>query len=469
MKKILLTALMASTAIAYSQDGTWDPTFNIGTGAEISVNGIDALPDGKILIAGQFVQYNGQVVNGLARLNGNGDLDTSFTSPATPMPISKTFIDEDGSIVYATIYPGSILKRLDPDGFEDDSFITPAFPGLSEIVSISKQGNKYIVSGAFQVNVNSPEPLSCIVRLNANGSLDETFAPVRLYAANTPYAITLVLPDGKIIAVGRFEYYGETPVANLIRLNADGTLDDTFDAGTGIMGQTMSLALQPDGKVIVGGLFSTVNGVTRNMIARINTDGSVDDTFVPAAGDSVSALDLIIQPDGKIVAGGNFHDSEVIFGEDDNSIPVYIKRFNNDGSVDATFASEQSVGNQVWALSLQNDGKLLAGGWFETVGGVSKNRLARLNNTVLSVKDYHMAGLSVYPNPVNDKLTIDTAAFNSATANVTVYDITGKMVYNVEQSVTGNIQIDMASYNTGLYLVTVSAENKTLTQKVIKN
>ncbi|TRW22311.1 T9SS type A sorting domain-containing protein [Flavobacterium zepuense] len=469
MKKLLLTALMASTAIAYSQDGTWDSTFNIGTGANAPVNGIDALPDGKILIAGQFAQYNGQTVNGLARLTANGDLDTSFTSPATPQLIYKTLIEEDGSIMYATIYPGSILRRLDPDGFLDDSFIPPVFPGLSEIVSISKQGNKYIVSGAFQVNVNSPEPLSCIVRLNANGSLDETFAPVRLYAANTPFAHTRVLPDGKIIAVGKFEYYGETAVANLIRLNADGTLDDTFDAGTGIMGQPMSVAIQPDGKIIVGGLFASVNGFDRNMIVRINADGSVDDSFVPPTGDTVTALDLIIQPDGKIIAGGNFHDSEVIFGEDDDSVPVYIKRFNANGTLDTTFISEQSVGNQVLTLSLQDDGKLLAGGWFDKVGGVTKNRLARLNNTVLSVKDYQMAGLSVYPNPVTDKLTIDTGSFTSATATVSVYDITGKMLYNAEQAATGNIQVDMASYNSGLYFVTVSAGNKTLTQKVIKN
>jgi len=470
MKKILLAALMASTAIAYSQDGTWDTTFNIGTGADAPVNGIEALANGKILIGGQFVNYNGQVVNGLARLNADGDLDTSFTSPATPTPIYKTFIEEDGTILYATFPPLGTLKRLDPDGFVDDSFIPPAFLDNGEIVSVSKQGNKYIVSGSFQVSNNTAEPLRCIVRLNNNGSLDETFAPVRLYSEGDAYAITLVQPDGKIIAAGAFEYYGETGIVNLIRLNADGTLDTTFNAGTGITGHPMSLALQPDGEIILGGLFSAVNGVTRNMIARINTDGSVDDSFVPPTGDTVTAMDLIIQPDGKIVAGGNFHDSEVILGEDqDDSVPVYIKRFNADGTVDATFASEQSVGNQVWALSLQNNGKLLAGGWFETVGGVSKKRVARLNNTVLSVKDYHMAGLTVYPNPVNDKLTIDTTGFTSATANVTVYDITGKVIYTAEQAVAGNIQVDMASYNAGLYLLAVSAGSKTITQKVIKN
>jgi len=467
MKKLLLTALLASTTIAFCQDGTWDATFNIGTGAEMPVNGIDALPDGKILIGGQFVNYNGQIVNGLARLNANGDLDTTFTSPATAQSIHRTFVQPDGKIIYATMLSGTLV-RVNADGTPDNSFVPQSFSGFGDLVSVSKQGDKYIVSGAFQVNINAPEPLRCIVRLNADGSLDETFAPVRLYGSGTPFAHTRVLPDGKIIAVGRFEYYGETPVANIIRLNADGTLDETFDAGTGIMGQPMSVAIQPDGKIIVGGLFAFVNGVERNMIARINTDGSVDDSFVPPTGDTVTALDLIIQPDGKIIAGGNFHDSEVIFGEDD-SVPVYIKRFNADGTVDNTFMSEQSVGNQVLTLSLQDDGKLLAGGWFDKVGGVTKNRLARLNNTVLSVKDYQMAGLSVYPNPVTDKLTIDTGSFTSATATVSVYDITGKMLYNAEQAATGNIQVDMASYNSGLYFVTVSAGNKTLTQKVIKN
>lgn len=468
MRKLLLGFLLGFYITASAQDGTWDATFNIGTGAGAPVNGIEVLADGKIIIAGQFQHYNGATVNGLARLNANGDLDTSFTSPATAQNIFRTHIDDDGKIVYATVYSGSILKRVNADGSADDSFTPPDFSFDAEIVSISKQGEKYIVSGSFTVSDGITQ-LRNIVRLDADGTLDASFAPVVLYSENTSYAITHVLPDDKIIAAGRFEFYDEVAVANVIRLNADGTLDTSFNAGTGVQGQTRAIALQPDGKIILAGSFLSVNNVARNLIARLNSDGSMDESFVTPAGDGVTAFDLMVQPDGKIIAGGNFQDSEVIIGGDDDSVPVYIKRFNADGTLDATFASEESADNQVWCLALQDDGKLLAGGWFETVAGVTKNRLARLNNTLLSVKSYQPLLLSVYPNPVADKLTVNVATFTAATAKITVCDVTGKTIYNAQQPTTGTIVVDMSGYYSGLYFVNVIAGDKTLTQKVIKN
>lgn len=468
MKKLLLAFVLGSCVTAFAQDGTWDSTFNIGTGANAPVNGIEVLADGKIIIAGQFEQYNGVTVNGLARLNANGDLDTSFTSPATAQNIFRTLIEADGKIVYASGYPGSQLYRLNADGSADATFTPPVFSFDGEIMTISKQGDKYIVSGYFNI-VGTVGQLSGIVRLNANGTLDETFAPFALYSQNTAYAFTLVLPDGKIIATGNFNWYGDTPVVNLIRLNADGTLDTTFIAGTGIQGSVRALAVQPDGKIILAGSIASINNTPRNLIARLNADGSVDQSFVPPSGDGVSAFDVIVQPDGRIIVAGNFYDSEVIFGEDDDSVPVYIKRYNANGTIDTTFLSEESVSNQVWSIDLQDDGKLLAGGWFTSINGVEKNRLARLNNTLLSVKDNQLSSISIYPNPVTDKLTIDTAAFTSATAKITIYDVTGKTIYNTEQAIAGSIVVDMATYNTGLYLINITAGNKTLTQKVVKN
>ena len=98
----------------------------------------------------------------------------------------------------------------------------------------------------------------------------------------------------------------ETAEADLLaliaRLNADGSVDASFNPDAN--GAVNSLAVQPDGKVLVGGFFTTIGGQTRNNIARLNADGSADASFNPVADNTV--ISLAVQPDGKVLVGGNF-------------------------------------------------------------------------------------------------------------------------------------------------------------------
>src|SRR6478609_5399238 len=119
-------------------------------------------------------------------------------------------------------------------------------------------------------------------------SLDTTFDPGTGADGNI-HAIA-IQPDGKIIVGGWFVNFNGASRYHLARLNADGSLDNSFNLGTDInsdiflYSMVRSIILQPDGKIIIGGIFSTFNNVGRNGIARLNKDGSLDTTFNPGAG-----------------------------------------------------------------------------------------------------------------------------------------------------------------------------------------
>src|SRR4051812_15036453 len=124
---------------------------------------------------------------------------------------------------------------------------------------------------------------------------------------NVNGSISRAIPqaDGKIIVVGSFSYIGNVEKAGIARLNVDGTLDPTFDPGTGANGAINLVAAQSDGKVLIVGSFTSVNGTTRNGVARLNSDGKLDSTFNPGAGVTIPSnaaiYDLQIDSAGKAV------------------------------------------------------------------------------------------------------------------------------------------------------------------------
>ncbi|MFN7155716.1 MAG: IPTL-CTERM sorting domain-containing protein, partial [Acidovorax sp.] len=202
-----------------------------------------------------------------------------------------------------------------------------------------------------------------IARLNADGTLDAGFNP------DVPNGLVYSLavqPDGKVLVGGAFTTLVGQPRNRIARLNADGTLDAAFnpDANNAVF----SLAVQPDGKVLVGGSFTSVGGQMRNRIARLNADGTLDAGFNPGAGSTV--LSVAVQPDGKVLVGGQF---TTLVGQPRNR----IARLNADGTLDAGFNPDAN--NSVFSVAVQPDGKVLVGGSFTSVGGQMRNRIARLN------------------------------------------------------------------------------------------
>jgi uncharacterized delta-60 repeat protein len=210
-----------------------------------------AIQDGKVLVGGNFTSFNlAPNTFWCARLNSDGSVDSTFLNGASVGPIYAIKVHTDGKIVLG---------------------------GLSN---------------------------PSVVRLNSDGSADNTFTS----NLGNPVLALAVQSDGKVLAGGGFDHAGSQGIFNLARLNADGSLDGSFNPGSGPDQAVEAIAVQPDGKIVVGGDFRTFNGSTAVNLMRLNTNGSLDSSFIPnitsASGSFVHGL--LLQPDGKILAAGSF-------------------------------------------------------------------------------------------------------------------------------------------------------------------
>ena len=183
-----------------------------------------------------------------------------------------------------------------------------------------------------------------------------------------------VQSDAKILIGGQLTGYNNVKRAGIARVNSDGSLDSSFDpgSGTGEISMVTAMAIQPDGKILIGGQFTTYNGIARNGFARVNSDGALDNSFSPLANGGVGAIAL--QNDGRIVIGGNFTAYQGVSRKG-------IARINADGTLDSSFnpgsglsSNINSVPGIINSIALQPDGKILVGGDFKitTVSHVTR-------------------------------------------------------------------------------------------------
>ncbi|PYL84674.1 MAG: hypothetical protein DMF23_05515 [Verrucomicrobia bacterium] len=201
------------------------------------------------------------------------------------------------------------------------------------------------------------------------GQLDTTFVP----APGTNDAVNVVIPqpDGKVVAAGRFTFANTVFRNRIARFNFDGSLDTSFDPGTGADGEIIAAVLQSDGRIIVAGRFTSFNGFTHNGICRLNADGSVDQTFGLGNGINNAALALALQSDGRIIVGGQF--SQIDLTQRFN-----LARLNNDGSVDLSFDPGNGPNGDVNAIIIQPDGRIVIGGTFIGYNGFARGGVARI-------------------------------------------------------------------------------------------
>ena len=154
-------------------------------------------------------------------------------------------------------------------------------------------------------------------------------------------------------------------------------LDTSFNPGSGANNPITAVARQADGRIVIAGTFTEFNGIPRNRIARLNPDGSVDAAFNPGAGADDDINAVAIQPDGRIVIGG-------FFSQFNGVSRSGIARLQTDGSLDTTFDPGTGVETlivhpQVHAVGLHADGRIVIGGFFKNVNGVPRDGIAQLD------------------------------------------------------------------------------------------
>jgi uncharacterized delta-60 repeat protein len=343
-----------------NSNGTLDTNFSPTTGADKDVNTTSIQSDGKIIIGGLFTTYNGISRIRIARLNSNGTLDTTYNPIIDANAVYTTAIQSDGKTIFGGSYIDYLgrkrirIDRLNIDGTLDSNFkqaiddyqFNQIGDNSLQTISIKSDG-KIIVTGWFKQK-------AVVTRLNTDGlfEIQETLPGMARTAS--------IQSDGKIFIGGRL---------HTVRLNPDLTRDAfNLETARGANGTIRTTSIQSDGKIIIGGTFTNYNGSFRGGIARINTDGTNDTSFIPQSVDS-NVFTTSIQSDGKIIIGGYRNLS---------SWPR-IARLNANGMLDTTFNVGTGFDNIVYTTAIQSDGKIIVGGAFSSYNGTTKYRIARLN------------------------------------------------------------------------------------------
>jgi len=311
---IVITALFVSLVQnSYAAAGDAEPDFDPNVGATVLCTAVQ--PDGKILIGGFFGVVDGTSRPFMARLNADGSLDAGF-NPGPNNNVYTIAVQPDGKILIGGLFDavGGVTRRH-------------------------------------------------IARVNANGSLDTGFSP----ETELPVHTINVLADGKILLSGPFTYLsGFFTVERIGRLNPDGSFDNSFSSS--VDGSVLCAALQDDGKIVIGGAFNTVGGASRPYLARLNANGSLDSSFNATEISSASVLSVAVQPDGNIIAAGSFS----------SGVGSRLARFSSTGVADMFWTPP--IDARLWSVGLQTDGKILIGGDFTTIDAVQRLHIARLNS-----------------------------------------------------------------------------------------
>lgn len=368
---ILLGLLILSPAVVRAQSVV--DAFDPGEGASEGVLAVAAQQDGRVLIGGRFTGVAGQPIAGVARLNADGTLDPTF-QPQTNGTVHTLVVQPDGKVLVGgdfTQIGGQAhdhLARLKADGTVDSSF----HGGASDSVRVvATQADGRVIVGGLFTQVNG-QVCNHLARLDAEGRLDIGFKP----EPNGPVYAVEALADGRAYVGGEFTEAGGQVRRRVARLAAADTYpyNDMNDPSFTLSKATRTVAIQPDGRILVSGWFRNIRD-QHTLIARFNSDGTQDHSFISRVDNAYSIYAIAVQPDGKILIGGDFREVE--------SQPYKnLARLNSDGSLDTTFSSFlQPISGyaDVRNIAVQPDGRILVTGTFLRSSGHPRDNLARLN------------------------------------------------------------------------------------------
>lgn len=518
MKKTLLS-LLCVPVLAAAQAGAFDTSF-AGTGKKTLYvqeemtrsNRIVALPDGSILTAGYSYAegFNGGAFSGVFvnKHLENGDTDTSFGNNGTVYltnyasansVLSALKVQPDGKILISGGISGQgELRRLNANGSPDTAF------GTNGVVSVAPQyvgcmalaaNGKIVVAGQYwngEINVYK------IFRYNANGSADTTFGNNGIVLADvTPYKFDLALdvviqPDNKIVVAG--QSYLNLENAVISRFNENGTPDTGF-ANNGVFiiplspdqgnGTLEKVVLQPDGKIVAAGHAIGIVGTggfnsSSPAVVRLNTDGSLDSTFgtggkvilptIYNANDSFTALHL--QNDGKILAGG-YAGYPFPFMRSH----YYLARLTSAGVYDPTFG----VGGRLLYDFTNSDGDyinylqdidLMADGRIVTTGFTGPSSVEEMQMIICRFKNDDIMSVNNAESPVftvypNPVADNINVTLPAGSCAVSIYNMQGQQVFSQSrESFTGSIAVDGLA--SGSYILKLVSDTGTVSEKIVK-
>ncbi|MBI3882154.1 MAG: PKD domain-containing protein [Verrucomicrobia bacterium] len=351
--------------------GAIDRDFDSSIGANDLVRSVAVEPNGHILIGGGFTKWNNSNRLHVARVLTNGALDTTFApgygadavvSAIAVLPTARIMIGVAFTNVNSNVF--NHLARLGTNGLPDFTFNPPgSLDAALNAIAVQTNG-QMILGGGFHT------PLSGVMRLTTNATVDPAFLIGT--GANGPVHALAVDVAGRTYLGGGFTSVNGFPAARVARLLPNGAVDTNFVPAAITNGVVFALAVEPDGRLFIGGEFTSVGGTNRGRVARLNGNGSLDLTFNPGTGAGGAVYALALQPNGRVVVAGDFTNF--------NGTTVgRIARVEEDGSLDVSFSAGHSGADApVYALAVTFGGGLVLGGDFTTVNDAPRHGVALL-------------------------------------------------------------------------------------------
>jgi len=501
--------------VATDLSGSIDTTFNMGAGFNSTVRCMATQSDGKIIVGGDFTTYSGSSTNYLIRLNTNGTKDTTFTTPVLNQGVYSVAIQSDNNIIIGGAFTtvsgvtSPRLARLASNGTRDATFNvgTAGAGAIVRDIKIQSDG-KVIAVGDFVAYSGSTR--NRIVRLNTNGTYDTTFVTGTGLGNNAVNAN--IQSDGKILVVGAFASYSGSTNNYIVRINPDGTKDTSFTIGTGFNSTVSISNLRSDGKLMVAGAFTTYSGSSRNFIARLNSDGTVDTGFNVGTGlntgwagglnnsiafdlenntylasDNLSysgsfvprifkvkdngTLDLTYNPGiglsrfaiANLISGSRLYTAGTFVNYQTPGAPG-IAMISDSATLSSSFNPGIGFNGDVYTIARQSDGKVITGGAFTSYSGSTSTRLVRINTNGTLDATFNV-GTAGATNIVQD-LALQTDGKVIAGGQFTTYSGSSTSTTRLMRLNTNGTQ-DL-TYNTGVglnatvYTVLPTADGKVL-------
>jgi uncharacterized delta-60 repeat protein len=474
MKKVYLALSIVLTLSAnhlFGQAGIIDNSFGnngivtTSIGSHNSTEWDMAIQSDWSIVVGGFA-YNGTDSDfALIRYNPNGGIDSSFgtngmvtTSMGPGNDIAYSIgLQPDGKIIAGgAAWNGTnfdfALARYNTDGSLDMSYgnngkvITAIGPKNDKIRTLKIQSDWSVVVGGIANNGSNND--FALARYTPNGTLDSTFGVngtvlTPMSAGGNDMAFSLAIQSDWSIVVGGVAYNGTDFDFAMARYKTNGTLDSTFGTNGKVITPVgpaedfvWSLVVRPDQKILMGGYAVNDSLNEDYAIVQYNTNGSIDSTFgnngkvLTVIGDDDDELySMVLQPDGKIVAGGTTDTS----GYENFA----LLRYNPDGTPDPTFGANGQVvtymnsgANEIYTVALQPDGKIVAGGYASDSVKSSFCVARYLSGLSLGVIDFKANDNSVliYPNPVAQNATLEYTLTKEEQVSIRLVDLQGKTV-----------------------------------------
>ncbi|HMN05341.1 MAG TPA: delta-60 repeat domain-containing protein [Flavobacteriales bacterium] len=479
MRPLLLPATLALATLVQAQQLPIIDYDFLAVPPSSLVNKVVVQPDGKILVGGSFTNYAGSGKQNLVRLNSDGTVDPAW-NPGGIGPnhlVSDIDLMPDGRILIAgnfVTYNGSpvyFVARLLPNGLRDASFNIPpnSINNAVNAVALHKD-NKVVAAGDFFICYGHSQPY--ITRFNEDGSLDLDF-DIGTGFNDAVYDLH-ILPDESILCAGKFTQYNGNMCGRVALLSSAGPYDPSMDNDPGLVGgPARALAMQPDGKLLVAGSFNYHDGQPANGLIRLNLDGTRDAGFASPFYPYASVRAVNVLPDGHIMAGGEY--TSTMYSPNVGG-PNRLTMLQANGSRDDGFGLGQGIlptdpDNTAFvrSIAVQNDGKILVGGRFGFIDTEMQYRqLVRLKQGVTGILEQDPANVwNVIVDHANGELVLADPFHTSGKAHLLIHNGAGQLVHQAQVSVGGGpvrIKVDLAP---GLHLISLQQGGQRVAAKVV--